>query len=144
MNKTLKLWCELFGNDQIPNDGEIIGVEPDGTLLYYNAQTAVIYNDGRTVDAIDDGESGKMNEREHIVTHPLQYVALLRMHLKNCSTPDMDLKVGSIAKLREGIALQKARLKEINDTVEFCLCADPNKFVSNLSKEMEYQIAKHK
>lgn len=131
MNKTLKLWKVLFGQDLTPNDCEIIGVEPDGTVIYYNAEDGSCYNNGLTVDAVED-EEGKMNEREHIVTHPLQYVGLLRMQLQACLSPE-----GSKG-MKDGLGRQKARLLEINTIVERALSADPHKFVSNLKKEAEF------
>ena len=131
MNKTLKLWNALFGQDLTPNDCEIIGVEPDGTVIYYNATDGTCYNNGLTVDAVED-EEGKMNEREHIVTHPLQYVVLLRMQLAAC------LSLEGSNGMKDGLGRQKARLLEINTIVERALSTDPHKFVSNLKKEAEF------
>lgn len=135
MNKTLKLWQAVFGTDLTPKDQEIIGVEPDGTVIYYNATDGTCYNNGLTVDTVED-EEGKMNEREHIVTHPLQYVGLLRMQLQACLSPE-----GSKG-LRDGLGRQKTRLLEINAIAERALSADPNKYVDNLKKEVEYRRLK--
>jgi len=132
MNKTLKLWKALFGEDLTPGDCEIIGVEPDGTVIYYNATDGTCYNNGLTVDAVED-EEGKMNEREHIVTHPLQYVALLRVQLEACLTPK---SAKGMNKGRE--AWKRLRIEKINDIAQRALSADPHKFVSNLKREAEF------
>ncbi len=136
----LLIWKEIFGKDALPNDGEIVGLDTDGRTVIYDAQRGTCFNNGYTPE--DSRDTFEMNEREHIVCFPTAYVALLRMHLKECFTDEMNLKVGSIAKLRDGIERQKTRLKEINDIVERATKADPHKYVSDLAKEGQYAKAK--
>ena len=124
MNKALQLWKVVFGPFAVPLDQEIIGVEADGTVLYYNAKDGSCYSDGLTVDAVNDREV-KMNEREHIVTHPLQYVVLLRHHLFKCLSPGTARPT-------------KKHLNDINAIVAKATSDNPHAYVSNLQKEAEY------
>ena len=109
-NQALLIWQQIFGTDLLPNDCEIIGVEQDGSLIYYDAQKGECYITGVNLNDHDE----QLNEREHIMTHPLAYVALLRNALKACA------------------GATKTQIKTI---MERSLSADPHRYVSDLAME---------
>lgn len=126
MNKQLKIWRILFGQDETPRKDEIIGVSDYGELVFYNAEKGTGWCNGSTVATMLVEDEEKLNEREHMVIHALEYVGLLRMKLESCFT-ELDKVKG-----------QKGRLKAINDIVAHALAVDPDKNVTNLKKKMEY------
>lgn len=81
----LQTWQMLFGDDLLPNDCELVGLERNGAPIYYDAVKGTCYTDAELniQEYLDTG--GKFNEREYTIVNPLLMIVILKMKLKECS-----------------------------------------------------------
>ena len=91
---------------------EIIGVDPEGKCL--------LYVEGKVVQSEDglDDIYRSLNQREHMATHPMEYLIVTRMRIE--------------------LALKKKSWKTARKSLEECLDQDPDRTVNELSYTARY------